>query len=161
MNHNTKKMQRLRAITRPIDEIIVHCSATRAGMDYKAEDIDDRHRQEPFNFKCIGYHYVIDLDGTIELGRDLKDAGAHCYGHNVNSIGVCYIGGLDSEGHPADTRTDAQKLALRALLQVLKSVWPQAEIHGHNEYSDKQCPCFDAQREYEDITAVMYYESIR
>ena len=145
------KQIRVKAINRPIEEIIIHCSATKEGMDYKADDIDNWHREK--GYEGIGYHYVVDLDGTIELGRDLQRAGAHVRDHNYNSIGICYIGGLDSDGNGKDTRTDAQKLALRALLQVLLAVWPNVHISGHRDWtSGKECPCFDAAAEYADIT---------
>ena len=92
------------------DTIIIHCSATRAGQNITAADIDCWHRAR--GFWSIGYHYVIRLDGTIEPGRDVTLDGAHCMGWNQRSIGICYVGGLDKEGRPADTRTDAQRTAL-------------------------------------------------
>ena len=148
------KQIRVKAINRPIAEIIIHCSATKEGEDYKADDIDNWHREK--GYEGIGYHYVIDLDGTIELGRDLQRTGNHVKDHNYDSIGICYIGGLDSNGDFADTRTEAQKLALRALLQVLLSVWPDAHISGHRDWAKgKECPCFDC-AEYADITSEVY-----
>ena len=57
-----------------IDSIIIHCSATRAGQDIKAKDIDRMHRAR--GFSQIGYNYVIDLDGTIEAGRPLAIGGS-------------------------------------------------------------------------------------
>lgn len=89
------------------DTIIIHCSATRAGQDFTAADIDRWHRAR--GFRSIGYHFVIRLDGTIEPGRDVSLDGAHCTGWNRRSIGICYVGGLDKEGRPADTRTEAQR----------------------------------------------------
>ena len=83
------------------DTIIIHCSATRAGQDFTAADIDRWHRAR--GFRSIGYHFVIRLDGTIEPGRDVSLDGAHCTGWNRRSIGICYVGGLDKEGRPADT----------------------------------------------------------
>ena len=90
---------------RKIDSIIVHCSATKAGQDFTAADIDRWHRERGFN--GIGYHYVIRLDGRLEKGREIDLAGAHCKGWNERSVGICYIGGLDENGHPADTRRNA------------------------------------------------------
>ena len=133
---------------RRITEIIVHCSATPEGCDYDARDIALWHRQR--GFLKIGYHYVVKLDGTIQEGRKLSDVGAHCSGHNANSIGVCYIGGL-RDGIPADTRTDAQKFALLKLLQSLKVLYPKARIYGHRDFANKACPCFDATAEYSEL----------
>lgn len=130
---------------RPIDSIILHCSATPEGANFHAADIDRWHRRR--GFAQIGYHYVIDLDGTIETGRPENIPGAHCQGHNLHSIGICYIGGLATDGHtPKDTRTPEQTQALLALLRTLRTRYPSATIHGHNEFAPKACPAFDVQQ---------------
>lgn len=155
-----KKIQtRVRRIERPIEHIIVHCSATPQGKDFGADDIDRWHRNKGLDL--IGYHYVVRLDGTVERGRDLFKAGAHCNDQyrDYDSIGVCYIGGLDDSGEPCDTRTPEQRTALRALLQTLKGVWPLAKISGHRDWAPSRqggCPCFDARQEYADITGDVY-----
>ena len=131
---------------RPINEIIIHCSATKEGKNFTVKDIDAWHRQR--GFKCIGYHYVVYLDGTVHKGRDESEVGAHCSGHNSFSIGICYIGGLDANGKPKDTRTDKQKAAIRSLVAELKLKYPDATIHGHNEFANKACPCFDVKKEF-------------
>lgn len=131
---------------RKIDLIVVHCSATPAGRLHTAADIDRWHRQRGFD--GIGYHYVVRLDGTIDEGRPLAKPGAHCLGHNATSVGVCYVGGIDANGRPADTRTPAQRTALRTLLTGLKRRFPKADIYGHNRFAAKACPCFDAHKEY-------------
>ena len=132
---------------RKITKIIMHCSATAAGKDFSAADIDRWHRAR--GFRSIGYHYVVRLDGSVERGRPEAETGAHCLGQNSDSIGVCYIGGLAADGKtPADTRTPAQKRALRELIASLKRRYPSATVHGHREFAAKACPCFDAAREY-------------
>ena len=131
---------------RPINKIILHCSATKEGKNFTVKDIDEWHRQR--GFKCIGYHYVIYLDGTVHKGRDESEVGAHCSGHNSFSIGICYIGGLDANGKPKDTRTDKQKAAIKSLVAELKLKYPDATIHGHNEFANKACPCFDVKKEF-------------
>ena len=135
---------------RKITEIIVHCSATREGQEVSVATIDKWHRQRGFN--GIGYHYVIALDGTVNTGRSEDLVGAHCYGHNRNSIGVCYIGGVDDKQQPKDTRTPAQRDALVNLLMRLKRQYPAAVIRGHRDFSTKACPSFDATSEYADIS---------
>lgn len=125
---------------RTIDKIIIHCSATVEGTDHTVADIDRWHRQR--GFKMVGYHFIIHLDGTIEQGRPLEMAGAHCTGHNAHSIGICYIGGLSIEGKPKDTRTEAQRGAMLSLIDQLKEEFPGVTLHGHNEFSNKACPCF-------------------
>lgn len=150
---------------RRITLLIVHCTATPEGRDYGAKDVDRWHRQRGFNM--IGYHYLVRLDGTIERGRPEEMIGAHCTGHNAHSIGVCYVGGMQTltpalsltgrggiEGEkfvPADTRTEAQTEALRRLLKELKERYPRALIVGHNTFARKACPCFDAAKEYIDL----------
>ena len=69
---------------RKITEIILHTSATPEGKDFRAKDIDEWHRKK--GWKCIGYNYVIDLDGKVEDGMPLYMVGAHTTGHNKNSI---------------------------------------------------------------------------
>ena len=124
----------------PITEIILHCSATREGLPFTEADIDRWHRQR--GWSGIGYHYVVLLDGTVRTGRPLHLAGAHCRGHNARSIGVCYIGGLSGSGRPKDTRTPAQRIALRGLVARLQQQFPQARVHLHSEFAPKACPCF-------------------
>lgn len=135
---------------RKINEIIVHCTATPEGKNFKAADIDGWHKQRGWDE--IGYHHVVDLDGTVEPGRPESRQGAHCLGHNANSIGVVYVGGLASDGKtPKDTRTPQQKAALVKLLTELKQRYPGATIHGHRDFAAKACPSFDATTEYKNI----------
>lgn len=151
-----------------IDAIVIHCSATRAGQDVRAADIDKWHKER--GFAMIGYNYVIDLDGTVEVGRPLSRDGAHCNtagtsgrSYNRHSIGICYVGGLDKDGKPADTRTPEQKRALRDLVYKLMDEYPDiVEVIGHRDASPdrnrdgkitpnewiKQCPCFDVRAEF-------------
>lgn len=131
---------------RRITEIIIHCSATPEGKDFTVEDIRRWHLAR--KFADIGYHYVIYRDGSVHKGRTENIAGAHCLGHNANSIGICYIGGVAKDGKtPKDTRTPQQKTALRQLVNQLKFYYPHATVHGHNEYSSKACPSFNVQTE--------------
>ena len=135
---------------RSINEIIVHCTASYEGQPLTVEAIRRMHIRER-GWSDIGYHYVVYLDGTIHDGRDVNISGAHCTGHNTHSIGVVYVGGLLKNGKAADTRTPAQKDGLLRLLKELKRLYPKATIHGHREYANKACPCFDAKAEYKGI----------
>lgn len=136
---------------RKINKLIVHCSATPEGKDIKTETIRSWHVNNN-HWKDIGYHYIIELDGSIHKGRDENAIGAHCSGQNANSIGICYIGGVAKDGKtPKDTRTDAQKQSLIELLKELKAKYPNATIHGHREFAAKACPSFDAKYEYKDL----------
>ena len=147
---NTLSKLNLSVNKRTIKELIVHCSATPEGKDYSVDTIRQWHLQR--GFSDIGYHYVIYRDGSIHIGRDESIIGAHCTGHNTNSIGVCYIGGCASDGKtPKDTRTTEQKQSLVKLLKELKTKYSQASIHGHRDFSSKACPSFDATKEYSSI----------
>lgn len=130
---------------RTIDEIIIHCTATEEGVSYTASDIDRWHKAKGWD--CIGYHFVVLLDGTVEAGRGVATVGAHCKGHNQRSIGVCYVGGLRN-GKPADTRTPEQRKALRNLVATLRHCYPAiSKVSGHNDYAAKACPCFNVKDE--------------
>ena len=138
---------------RQINYLVVHCSATPEGRDHTAKDIDLWHRQRGFNE--IGYNYVVRLTGTIEGGRDVDKIPAHVTNHNKDSIGICYIGGIDKKTlQPKDTRTAEQKEALKKLLTELKALYPEAEILGHRDFPGvaKACPCFNAKDEYKNIS---------
>lgn len=137
---------------RNINLIIVHCSATPEGRNVAVADIDRWHRERGFD--GIGYHYVVYIDGSVHEGRPLNKVGAHCKGHNAHSIGICYVGGVDLNGKPKDTRTLAQKDALVNLLMRLKRRFPKAVIRGHRDFAAKACPSFDATKEYAGISNV-------
>ena len=135
---------------REINKIIVHCSATREGENFEVAEIRKWHLARGFN--DIGYHFYIDLYGEIHKGRDISKIGAHCKGHNRNSIGICYCGGVEADGKtPKDTRNTEQKDALLCVLRTLKAMYPNAVIHSHNDFANKACPSFNATLEYENI----------
>ena len=135
---------------RKITEIIVHCSATPEGKDFTVADITRWHKQR--GFRTIGYHYVIYRDGSVHTGRPEGEIGAHCVGHNAVSIGICYIGGLATDGKTAkDTRTKEQREALLMLLRHLRKKYPGAKIYGHRDFAAKACPSFDARKEYASL----------
>jgi len=135
---------------RKINKIIIHCSATPECRDVKASTVKKWHTDK--GWTDIGYHFVVELDGTIVEGRPIKKVGAHTYGYNSSSIGICYIGGMTSDmSEPLDTRTEAQKESLNVLLMYLHLVVPEASIHGHNEFKNKACPSFNVQEEYKHL----------
>lgn len=129
---------------RLINEIILHCTATKEGVNYNVNDVDKWHKAR--GFKGIGYHYLILLDGTVMPGRPVNEIGAHTLGHNQNSIGICYVGGLDKNGKAKDTRTPEQKLAMYKLIYDLLQSYPKAVVHVHNEFANKACPCFSREQ---------------
>lgn len=144
---------------RNIKYIVIHCSATKEGRPVTVGDITKWHKAR--GYRTIGYHYVVYIDGSVHVGRSESEVGAHVQSHNSDSIGVCYVGGLDAAGKSKDTRTVVQKVALRSLIGRLKNKYPSAKIVGHRDLSPdrngngkvekwewlKDCPCFDVKDE--------------
>lgn len=143
-----------------IKYIVIHCSATRSSQTYSATELERDHRSRGFD--GAGYHFYIRRDGATKPMRPLSRIGAHTLGYNRCSIGVCYEGGLNDHGQPADTRTAEQRAALLDLLGRLRQTYPRAVIVGHRDLGPdrdgdgqieanewiKVCPCFDARAEY-------------
>lgn len=155
---------------RTVNQVAVHCTATKEGQKVTIEDIDKWHKErgfskQPYSGHYCGYHFVIALDGTIMQGRKIREKGAHVTNFNANSIGVCYVGGLDNNGKAKDTRTAAQRDSLIWLISQLKTILKIKKVQGHRDYSPdlngngiiersewiKECPCFDAIPEYKDL----------
>ena len=136
---------------RTINLIVLHCTATRVTQDFTVEDLKACHLAR--GFKSIGYHYYITKDGTLYPCRPEREIGAHARHYNAHSIAICYEGGLDANGNPADTRTEAQNITLEELLKSLCTDYPDAEILGHRDLPGvrKECPCFDTKKWLEDI----------
>lgn len=141
---------------RKIYYLVIHCSATREDRPFEVEALRAAHLAR--GFRGIGYHYYIRRDGTVVETRPLAEVGAHVRGYNQHSVGICYEGGLDKEGRPADTRTPAQRSALRQLVhRLLKRFKGEVRVCGHRDLSPdlngngrvepqewiKVCPCFD------------------
>lgn len=133
---------------REIKQIIVHCSATPPDMLIGANEIRAWHTAPPpkgRGWKDIGYHYVIRRNGEIDHGRDENVVGAHCEGHNQNSIGICLVGGIDKNGKAENNFLPEQFATLVNIIKAIQGDWPNATLHGHREFSTKECPSFDVQ----------------
>lgn len=138
-------------MSRYVTLLIVHCTGTPVNTPCGYKEISYYHLTVLGWKNGCGYHYIVRRDGTVEKGRPLDMVGAHCTGHNKHSIGIVYEGGIGLDGKPADTRTPEQKRSMRQLLTDLKKDYPKAIIAGHNTFSTKACPCFDATKEYVDL----------
>ncbi len=134
---------------RELNEIIVHCSATRPEwmvgrpVNEAVEEIRRWHREK--GWRDIGYHFVIDRAGNVGIGRALGEIGAHVKGHNTGTIGICLLGGHGAAATDrfSDHFTSAQDKALRDLIGILNAEHPTIQkISGHNEYANKGCPSF-------------------
>lgn len=131
------------------DYIVIHCSATKEHMDVDAALIRKWHVNEN-GWRDIGYHYVIRRNGEIELGRNVKDTGAHASGYNHKSIGICMVGGMAEDNSAENNFTDKQWTALTDRVKSILVDYPNAKVIGHNEISKKECPSFDVQKWKED-----------
>lgn len=132
-------------------------------MSYGVQQLEADHRAR--GFRGAGYHFYIHQSGQVVPLRPLDQTGAHAWGFNRCSIGVCYEGGLSPSGEPADTRTLEQKKSLLGLVRNLKKIYPQATVLGHRDLSPdrdgngrvephewlKVCPAFDAMAEYQGV----------
>ncbi len=127
-------------ITREVNKIILHCSDTKTSQSFDISDIDLWHRKRGWD--CVGYHYYIKLDGTLQPGRDLNKKGSHCYSQNSKSVGICFEGGLNPDGSKWDEPLNEQLLTYDVLKAYLDSVFGSLPVHGHYEFSDKDCPNF-------------------
>ena len=125
--------------------IVIHCSATKPSMDIGLSEIKNWHVNER-GWRDVGYHYVIKRNGEVELGRNIQDTGAHAKGYNAKSIGICLVGGMAEDNSTEDNFTAQQWTALLDLIQQKLSDYPDAKVIGHNEISEKDCPCFDVQK---------------
>lgn len=156
---------------RAINALVIHCAASLNGVSLArighpgktaAQVIDGWHRERgferspKFRLHCnghlahIGYHYVIDVDGGRESGRDIDERGAHARGHNYDTVGICLVG--------TDKFTRAQWATLRQTVTELLSLYPAARVCGHRDLSPdvdgngkverhewlKTCPGFEA-----------------
>ena len=127
---------------RTLNRIILHSTATREGNEHSVEEIRQWHLNR--GWSDIGYHFVIYRNGAIKVGRPIEQIGAHTLGHNEDSIGVVYVGGMNAEGTEAkDTRTLPQKISMRLLIAYLKVRYGVREVLGHKQCSSTECPSFD------------------
>jgi N-acetyl-anhydromuramyl-L-alanine amidase AmpD len=135
--------------------IVVHCTATRpewqSEQSTKAKVSEVKRWHKDRGWSDIGYHYLIDRDGTIADGRPVERAGAHAKGYNSNSIGIAIFGGHGGTANDEfeENFTDAQDRALRRLIAQLQMEFPNInQVVGHNDLPKvtKACPTFKVQR---------------
>jgi len=151
-------------MSRDIDLIVVHCSATNPIQKVGVHEIYDMHTLPKHNpetnmyrylgknytyhdlpesvqgrsgrgWRDIGYHNIIPRDGSLQHGRDLAIPGAHAKGYNKNSLGICLVGGIDIYGNAVDNFEAVQKETLRAYLDTLIDVFPGTKVVGHRDLS--------------------------
>lgn len=143
--------------------LVIHCTATAEGREVSSEEIRHWHT-DPVSkggrgWRQVGYTDMIHLDGTVErLVKNNEDARVDSWeitngakGYNSVSRHVVYVGGCDKRLKPKDTRTAAQKAALRAYVLDFHRRFPKVKIIGHCELAAKACPSFDVKKWLKEI----------
>lgn len=138
---------------RTIKYIAVHCTAT--AQTATIESIQ-RYWRENLKWKMPGYHFIIKPSGEKVQLLDIEKVSNGVAGFNHETINVTYIGGIDKAKKPIDNRTLEQKATLLKLLLELKKKFPTAIIQGHRDFPNvkKDCPCFDAKKEYKNLKTI-------
>ena len=146
-----------------IDSIVIHCTATPPGREVSVAELDSWHKARNFEAYVnpagkkvyAGYHIIVHLDGKYERIRPDEHRGQHCPQDNQNNRGVAivYVGGVDNNNKPCDTRTEAQKKTLLTLLRTMRARYPHSQIICHRDVKGTAtaCPSFDAPVEYRNI----------
>jgi len=127
---------------REISELIIHCTDTYADMDIHIDTVRRWHVDDN-GWSDVGYHFLINRSGEVELGRAEEVAGAHAAGRNAKSIGVAMVGGKARDNEQATNFSVSQWHALEKLVTDLVERYPAAEVIGHNDCSAKACPTFN------------------
>lgn len=136
-------------LQREVRLIVVHCSASRCNASLYPESPEGE--QSGTNSRTSGFHFFIRRDGEVCPVRPIGKPGAHTPGFDLHSIGICYEGGRDAAGGPADTRTVWQKKSLDDLFYALQVSFPESVVRGHDRLTARLlpgCPGFDAEKEY-------------
>jgi len=136
---------------RTIKYIAIHCTATPQSATI---DSIRNYWKNVLKWKQPGYHYIVKPDGSVVNLLDIDKISNGVKGYNHETINISYIGGIDEASrNPKDTRTDAQKVAIKNLLIQLRAKFPHAIIQGHRDFPNvkKACPSFDAKKEYSGI----------
>jgi N-acetyl-anhydromuramyl-L-alanine amidase AmpD len=124
-------------------------------MDWGRKEIYNVHVAEN-GWTDIGYHFIIKRDGVMEQGRPIEMVGAHTKGWNAKSVGICLIGGMSEDGGSEFNFTDEQMRTLSVIVYSLRKAYSVEweNINGHNEFSDKDCPCFNVKSWFQNTPNV-------
>jgi N-acetylmuramoyl-L-alanine amidase len=133
-----------------VKRVVMHCSATKPHQNIGVKEIRNWHVAGN-GWRDVGYHVVVRRDGSAEKGRPIYEApAANGAGNNMNTVAICWVGGIDDKGYPEDNRTDEQKKTLMSLKKILDVVLDNPEYLGHRDLPNvnKACPCFDVKKEF-------------
>lgn len=135
---------------RAIKYIAIHCTATSQNTSISAIQ---SYWKNQLGWKMPGYHFIVKPDGEAVNLLPIGQVSNGVKGFNSQTINISYIGGIDFNNAPKDTRTPAQKASILKLLKDFKQKFPTATIQGHRDFPNvhKACPSFDAKKEYKDV----------
>ena len=119
------------------DQVVIHHTGNPTDDDLSAAEINASHKAR--GWSCIGYHYVIRKDGTVEQGRPHWTIGAHAYGHNSHTIGIHMCGNFEI-GEPTVAQIESLALLLANLCTDYGLMIDRDTIVGHRELMSTACP---------------------
>ena len=122
---------------RVTDQIVIHHTGNAVDDDLSAAEIDASHKGQ--GWTCIGYHYVIRKDGTVEQGRPHWTIGAHAYGENKHTIGIHVCGNFEI-GAPTYQQIESLAMLLANLCTDYELTIDRDHIVGHRELMSTACP---------------------
>ena len=119
------------------DQVVIHHTGNPTDDDLSVVEINASHQAR--GWSCIGYHYVIRKDGTVEVGRPHWTVGAHAYGHNSHTIGV-HVCGTFEIGEPTSEQIESLAMLLANLCTDYGLTIDRDHIVGHRELMSTACP---------------------
>lgn len=142
--------------------LVIHCTATQEGMPVSPEMVKAWHTLPPprgRGWTQVGYSKLILLNGEVHsFVRENDDEFVDAFeitngvaGINSQAMHICYVGGVDKQFNPKDTRTEDQKLAMRIIVYESLQKWPDLKVAGHYHFAAKACPSFDVEKWLESI----------
>lgn len=164
--NNKLLLEKHRTSSRPLDFLVIHCTATPEYINITGKQIKEWHtspKPKGNGWKQVGYTYLFLLNGTIEQlvennndgWVDVNEVTNGASGFNSKALHICYVGGLCSiTKKPKDTRTVEQIKSLTSFVKDFNNKFPKVKIVGHNELSNKACPSFNVQTWLHEIGVI-------
>lgn len=126
--------------------VCIHHSATRSGT---FESIKNNHVNVR-KYGDIGYNYVIEKNGRVTKGRDLKWSGAHNpgkapdksgYTMNQRSIGFCFVGNYSKQDEVmSEIQLENGAKIIAEEMKNLGIPFVKSSIIGHSDTYATECP---------------------
>ena len=143
----------LRSSIRDFTEVVVHATDTTKDMEVnydvlKAWDVTERGLSE------VGYHFIILRDGSLQVCRPISVDGVHSLkGHNENSIGIAFVGGLLGNRSNREAKRSSRSFSMEqfntfdTFMRAFYTVVPGGQAWGHNDidHTRRSDPHFNVQ----------------